>query len=204
MLAAGWEFDGGGAPERRRVVILRSGGDSDDDGFRVAADVDAVDLPLPCSGEAVESGANGYGHGAGAADACAGRSFGICSEGKTALRVEKFGDFREEREAIALGFHERVERGKAFFALDVAGNQLDTIVAGGKSFDHAGGVEGNRGVHGDCAGMKEIERPDVERASGEVHAGRCFGFDDHGRELTRFEEIFSGASLTDSNSHLKQ
>src|SRR6266851_4156113 len=34
--------------------------------------------------------------------------------------------------------------------------------------------------------MKEIERPDVERAAGEVHACRCFGFDDHGYELTRF------------------
>src|SRR3989449_8925545 len=166
MLAAGWEFDGGGAPERRGVVILRSGGNIDDDGFRVAADVDPVDLALPCSGEAVESGANGYSHGAGAADACAGRSFGICSEGKTALRVEKFGDFREEREAIALGFHERVERGKAFFALDVAGNQLDAVVAGGKRFHHQRGVEGNSRDHGDLARVKEIERPDVQRAPG--------------------------------------
>src|SRR3989442_6842847 len=141
MLAAGREFDGGGAPERRRVVILRSGGNIDDDGFRVAADVDPVDLALPCSGKAVESGANGYGHGAGAADACAGGSFGIRCEREAALGVEKFGDFREEREAIALGFHERVERGKAFFALDVAGNQLDAVVAGWQRFDYAGGVQ---------------------------------------------------------------
>ena len=51
--------------------------------------------------------------------------------------------------------------------------------------------------------MKEIERPDIERAAGEVHAGRCFGFDDHKRELTRFNEIFSRASLTNSRHKLK-
>src|SRR6266853_1768906 len=39
--------------------------------------------------------------------------------------------------------------------------------------------------------MKEIERPDVERAAGEVHACWCFGFDDHGYELTRFGDFQS-------------
>src|SRR5258707_8026184 len=100
MFAAGREFDGGGATKGRRVVILRSRGNIDDDGFRVAADVDPVHLALPCSGEAVERGANGYGHGTGAANACACGSFGIRSEREAALRMKKFGDFREERKAI--------------------------------------------------------------------------------------------------------
>src|SRR6266478_4333203 len=186
MFAAGREFDGGGATKGRRVVILRSRGNIDDDGFRVATDVDPVHLALPCSGEAVERGANGYGHSAGAADASTCGSFGIRSEREAALRMKKFGDFREERKAIALGFHERSERSETFFALDVAGNQLDAVVVAGMRFDDTGSVEGNRGVLRDGTGMKEIERPDIERAAGEVHACRCFGFDDHGCELTRF------------------
>src|SRR5260370_5030968 len=43
--------------------------------------------------------------------------------------------------------------------------------------------------------MKEIERPDVERAAGEVHASRCFGFDDHGCELARFRGIFQSSQF---------
>src|SRR5712692_2295091 len=154
MLTTGREFYGRGATECRRVVILSSGGNTDDDGFRVAADVDPVDLALPCSGEAVERGANGHGHGAGAANACACRSFRIGGKREAALGVEKFGDFREEREAVALCFYEDGEGGKTFFALDVAGNQLDAVVAAGMRFDDAGGVKRNRGVHGDRAGMK--------------------------------------------------
>jgi len=30
-----------------------------------------------------------------------------------------------------------------------------------------------------CAGMKEIQRPDIERAAGEIDAGGSFGFDNH-------------------------
>src|SRR5205823_11624057 len=72
MFAAGREFDGSGAAKRWRIVVLRSSGHIDDDGLGVAAGVDPVDLALPCSGHAVERGANGYGHGAGAANARAG------------------------------------------------------------------------------------------------------------------------------------
>src|SRR5713226_4527952 len=154
MLTAGRQFNGRGATESRRVMILRSSGNIDDDGFGVAADVDPVDLALPCSGEAIERGANGHGHGAGAADARARGSFGIRGEREAALRVEEFGDFREERQAVAFGFDERDEGSKTFFALDVAGNQLDAVVAAGMRFDNAGGVKLDRGVHGDRPGMK--------------------------------------------------
>src|SRR5258708_22050893 len=140
MLAAGREFDGSGAAEGLRVMILRSGRDTDHNGFGIAADVDPVDLALSCSGEAVKRGANGHGHGVGAADARARGSFRIGRERKAALRLEELGNFREEREAIALGIHERGERGKTFFALDVAGNQLDAVVAAGMRLDDARGV----------------------------------------------------------------
>src|SRR5260370_34238023 len=144
MLTTGREFNGGGATKGRRVVYLRSGGNIDDDGFRVAADVDPVHLALPRSREAVERGANGYGHGTGAANACARGSFGIRSERETALRMKKFGDFREERKAIALGLHERSERSETFFALDVAGNQLDAGVVARMRLDHTNGDDRNR------------------------------------------------------------
>src|SRR5206468_1201056 len=139
MFAAGWEFDGSGAAKRWRIVVLRSSGNIDDDGFGVAADVNPVDLALPCSGKAVERGANGYGHGAGAADACAGGSFRIRGECEAALRVKELGDFREEREAVALGFYESRKGSKTFFPFDVARDKLDTAIVGIIGFDNAGG-----------------------------------------------------------------
>ena len=135
-------------------MILGASGNIDDDGFCVAADVDPVDLALPRPGEAVEGGANGYGHGAGAADARASGSFRIGSEGEAALRMEEFGDFREEREAVALGFYQGGEGGEAFFALNVAGNQLNAVVARILRFNDTGCVERNRGVHGEGARVK--------------------------------------------------
>ena len=79
MLTAGRELDRSSAAEGGRIVILGSGRNIDDDGFGVAADVDPVDLAHACSGEAVQRGANGHGHGAGAADACTGGSLRIRS-----------------------------------------------------------------------------------------------------------------------------
>src|SRR5207244_7581350 len=89
VFAARGKFDGRGTTEGGRVMILGASGNIDDDGFCVAADVDPVDLALPRPGEAVEGGANGYGHGAGAGDARASGSFRIGSEGEAALRDRK-------------------------------------------------------------------------------------------------------------------
>src|SRR5260370_11396919 len=86
MFAAGRQFDGSSAAKRRGIVILRAGGNVDDNGFRVAANVDPVDLALPCSGETVKRGANGYSHRAGAADACSLASFRIGAQRGAALR----------------------------------------------------------------------------------------------------------------------
>src|SRR5438309_2066889 len=55
--------------------------------------------------------------------------------------VKELGDFREEREAIALGFYESRKGSKTFFPFDVARNQLDTAIVGIIGFDNAGGVK---------------------------------------------------------------
>src|SRR5260370_17270494 len=102
MLPAGREFDGGGATKCRRVVILSSSRNIDDNSFCVAADVDPVYLALPCSGEAVERGANGYGHGAGAADASACGSFGFLSRREAPLGVKEFLDSHQSRKPHSL------------------------------------------------------------------------------------------------------
>src|SRR5260370_15858086 len=111
-------------------------------------------------GEVVEGGA------VVTADACPRGRFGIRGEREAALRMEELGDFREEREAVALSFHEGGEGGETFFALDVAGNQLDAVVAAGMRFDDARSVQRNRGVQRNRTWMKEVERPNVERAAG--------------------------------------
>ena len=168
MLATGRQFDGRGTAKSRGIVVLRACGNIDDDGFGVAADVDPVHFALPCSGETVQRGANSYGHGARTADAGAGGSFGIGHQREAALRAEKLGDFSQKRKAITLGFHEHGEGGEAFFALRVAGHEVNRLAAIG--FNTAGSIEGNGRVDGDRAGMKQVERPNVERSTGEVHA----------------------------------
>src|SRR5260370_37983392 len=159
---------------------------------------------LPSPGEAVSRAINLRAFGAGTADSCTCRSFGIRGECETTLRVEELGDFCEERETVTLGLHEGGEGSKTFFALDVAGGEPDAIVASGKGFNGARSIERDGRVQGDCAGMKDVERPNVQRASGEVHTGRCSGFDAHVCELARFGAFFSRASLTEEDGLLNQ
>src|SRR5262245_60448081 len=177
MLPAGGKLDGCGAAKSGRIVVLGARRHVDDDGFGVAADVNPILFALPCSGEAIERSANRDGHGAGAADASAGGSFGIGYQREAALRAEELGDFRKERKAIALGLHERGEGGEGFFALRVARRQTNGFAAVG--FNTAGSVERNCSVDGDGTGMEKIERPDVKCAAGKVYTRWRLRFDDH-------------------------
>src|SRR5260370_41790429 len=151
-------------------MILYARRHEDDDVFGVAADGDPTPFPLPRPGEAVECGAYGDGHGSRAANPRPGRRFRIRREGKAALWTEEFCYFREKGEAVALGLHQSSERGKTLFALDVARNQLDAVVAKGMRFDDARSIKRDGRVHCDRTRMKQVERPKVERSSGEVHA----------------------------------
>src|SRR5262249_40046781 len=152
--------------------VLRASGNIDDDRFRIAADVNPVDFALACTGEPIERGTDGNGHGAGASDACASGSFGISSERETGGRLEEFYDFGEKRELVTLGVNESGERAKGLFAFGIARDQADAFVAVG--FDDAGSVARDCGVDGERAGMEEIKRPDVESAAGQVHASGSF------------------------------
>src|SRR5260370_5467369 len=130
-------------------------------------------------------GADGDGHGAGAASARARGRFGIGGESATTQRLKKLYDFREQRKLVALRFDEIGEGRKTFFALGVGGEEADAVVGLRVGLDAAGSVAGDGGVDSDGAGMKEIERPDVERPAGEVHAGGSFGFNAHGERARR-------------------
>src|SRR2546428_2297056 len=155
MLSARRQFDGSGASKGRRVMILYTRRHADDDGFGVAADVDPIHLALPRPGEAVECGAYGDGHRARAANSRPSRRFRIRREGKAALWAKEFGYFREKREAVALGLHQSSERGKTLFALDVARNQLDAVVAKGMRFDDARSIKRDGRVHRDRTRSEE-------------------------------------------------
>ena len=132
---------------------------------------------LPCSSKAIQRGANGHGHGAGAADAGARGGFGIGYQREAALRPEELGDFGKEGKAIAFGLHERGEGGEGFFTLRVAGHETNALATVG--LNAAGSVKGDGGVDRNRAGVKQVKRPDVERATGEVHTRRRLRFDDH-------------------------
>src|SRR4029077_10350305 len=54
-----------------------------------------------------------------------------------------------------------------FFHLGIKRLQTDLIV--GKARDLAAGEDVDGKIYGDCAGMKEVKRPEVEGAAGQVH-----------------------------------
>src|SRR5580658_10050630 len=128
MLTTRRKLDGRGAAKRRRVMILRASWNVDDDRFSVAADVNPIDLALPCSRITVQRRADGDSHRARAADARTVRSLGIAGKCKAALRLKEFDDLREQREPVTLSFHKRGKRRKALFQLGVSGDELDPLV----------------------------------------------------------------------------
>ena len=70
------------------------------------------------------------------------------------MRTEKFGDFRKQRQLIALPFHKVGERSKTFLALRVSRHEPDSRVARCIRFNSAGGISRDGGIHGHGARMK--------------------------------------------------
>src|SRR5919108_1139905 len=200
MFAARRQFDGCGAAKGRWIVVLGAGWNVDDNGFGVAANVNPILFALACSRVAVQRSANGNSHSTGTTDASASGSFGIGHQGEAALRTEEFGDFGEKREPITLGFDKRGEGGKTFLPLNIARHEADGFVAVG--FNAARSVKRNGGVESDRARMKQVERPDIERAAGKVHTCWRLRFDDHRSDLDGW--IFGRGSLTEGAGKLKK
>ena len=71
------------------------------------------------------------------------------------------------------------QRRKRFFAPRVARNQYDATRARRSRLNEAGGVAGDGAVHRHRAGMKQVQRPDIQRPSGEIDSRRRFGLDSH-------------------------
>jgi len=153
MLTAGWEFDGSGAAEGRRVVILVPVGTlmTMASASRLMWIQSTLLLPAPVKRSSAAQMATAMALEP-PMPAPAGASESVVSV-KPPCGWKNLVIFGEEREAIALGFHRGGERGKTLFALDVAGNQLDAVVASGMRFDDARGVKRNCGVHGNRTRM---------------------------------------------------
>src|SRR5579883_3197050 len=106
MLAAGRQFDRGGASEGRRIVILGSGWHTNDNGLGIAADVNPIDFALARSREAIERGTDGNGHGTGAANPRASGGFGIRRELEAAPGLKELHDFGKQGQAVTLRLHQ--------------------------------------------------------------------------------------------------
>src|SRR5258708_7340286 len=175
----------GGAAKCRWIVVLRSGGHANHNAFRIAADVDPIDGAPPCSGEAIQRRANRHRHRARGANARACGPFALGGQRDAAVGAEELYDLGEQRQAIVFRADQGCERGEGFRFAGVNRNQLDALVASGMRFDSAVGVTRNCRVDSQRAGMKKIQRPDVEGAAGEVDACRSFRFDAHDMSRAR-------------------
>src|SRR5262249_12403137 len=122
------KLDGSGTTECRRIVILRASGHANHNAFRVTADVNPVDLALPCPCETVQGSANRYGHGTGTPDASTSRGFGVGGQGEPAFRPEKLGDFCQKRQLIVLRFHHAREGSEILVALCIARDKADSLI----------------------------------------------------------------------------
>src|SRR5580704_18395919 len=76
------------------------------------------------------------------------------------------------------GFDELGELGEGLFAAGIKGAQFNA--SAGKRRDAARGENLQREVQGERAGMKEVERPEIDGASGEVGAAGSVGGDGGG------------------------
>ena len=100
-LAARRQDNGGSAAECRRVMVLRACRDTDDDCLDVAADVNPIFTAQPGTGQPVQGGTNGHGHGGRTADSRASRRFGICGQREPARWTENPHEVRQQGQLIA-------------------------------------------------------------------------------------------------------
>ena len=160
-------------------MILSARGHTDYNRFGVAADVNPIFETAAGGGEAIERGANRHGHGARSAEAGAGGRFGICGEREAGGGAEKSHQMREKRKPIAARPAQGFERREGFLAARVGGNEGDAALTFGAGFDNARSVAGDRAIHGERAFVKEVKRPNVERAAGQIDARRSTRFNSH-------------------------
>ncbi len=92
---------------------------------------------------------------------------------------------------VRLGTAQRREVRERFIAFRVDGLQPDLLPR--QRCDAAAREDVHREVDGDGAGMKKVERPDVHRPAGQVHAAGAVRYD---RALVRHHSPFAAANTS--------
>lgn len=160
-------------------MVLRPSGHADNDRLDVAADVDPVFAPQSGASQAVEGGADGHRHRGRAADSRSSRCFGVRSQSESACRAKNSYKLREQWQFIVACLAQRLERCKRLFAPNVTRNQDNSARRLRRRLNHAGSVASNGAIDGQRSFVKQVQRPNVQRSSGQVNPCRRSRFDSH-------------------------
>src|ERR1019366_2596024 len=90
-------------------------------------------------------------------------------------RLEEADETGRQRKLVLAGRQQLIETGEPLFAAGVV--RLEQDLRPGVRRDLAGSQDIQRDVHAERAGMKQVERPDVDGAASKIGAARCGGDD---------------------------
>src|ERR1700733_3173935 len=196
MDSLGIKVNGADAAVKRGIVILAAGGDTEHLRFDVLGDDAQFFEIIVAASKARERGARGDHESRRSGDASAGRGLGVGFNAQALLRGEEANGVCGERMTRLVRFEEFGEVREGLVASGVERAEFDARP--GERRDATGGEDLQGKVEREGAGMKEVQGPEVDRASGEIGAAGGLGGDgwsyrrglwSHARFLSRLKTV---------------
>jgi hypothetical protein len=162
---AGLQLDGGYAAVHGRTVILEARRHLDHLRFDVLRDVEQRLRIMLGAGVFRECAAYRDVHGRRPGNAGPGRRLAARGQANP-VRAESMRQLRQQRQR---GVGSQLIERQIFLFIGVFRHQLDAVVR--PCFDPCARAQRDSGIQGLRAGVKEIERPDVDGSSGQINSG---------------------------------
>ena len=170
-------MDAGSGAILRRIIILKTSGHADHGGFNIGGDSDELALVVAISDQPIECADAGDGQRRRTAQPGAGRGQAVGGQMKPGGWFEEVNQLGDQFETF---FANQIFDGGQFgFKSDFAIARFEHDAAVIARFDLAMSAQRSGEIYGRRAGMKEIKRPDVDRAAGKIDAGWCGRFNKH-------------------------
>src|SRR5690349_12001879 len=157
--------------EERRIVVLKSSRHFDHCRFNVRSDRHKLAFVVTITHQSIQRADAGDREGRRTSESGAGRHTAFRDQMKTRSRFEKMDQLGNELETF---FEQQVfQRGEGRLERNLPITRLENDAAVVSRLDAAARVERKSKIYCRGAGMKKIERPDVNGAARKVDTGRC-------------------------------
>src|SRR5688572_26788498 len=164
-------MNSGDATVKCRIIVLKSGGHFDYGGFNIGRQNYELVVIVAITDQMIERPDAGNGQGRRTTHTGAGRGLAICDQMKSGGGLKEMDQFRDQLEPFLA--NQVVNSSELCFKNNFSVARLQNNFAVVASFDAAPGAQRSCKVNRGCLGMKQIQRPDINCAAGQVNAGRC-------------------------------